>query len=382
MSLTPEEEEELALLEAEEQADPAWRAASRQKQDAARREGPTTGQKAKAFVANAANALTPDTSNAGLGLTAAVLPTSLPILGAMRLGRDALDVDDALERVSQDAPEAALAGALGGGAAGVAIGGKSAGVSRASNMGSGARSLMSLFRSRVGDAGDAAKAAGSGFAEGAVQGGLTGGVARAVQRGAQSLVKGPDELLQRLRNADPAAYGAADDAAPILTGAPTPKPPPVRFTAPVDDVRAPPAPPPTPRPDMPADVMAGGAPRTAAPSSTAEARTQAIDEVLQSQMFKQRPVTPAGKDIARADPEFLDAVDRGTMTAAQAAAATRAQAARATGSQMSGSQMREAVRDLIRREKGIAQNPQKVARTLGISVADAKREINNVAWGR
>ncbi len=250
---------------------------------------PTLGQNAKAFAANAANAFTPDTTNAGLGLTAAVLPASLPVMGAIRVARDAMGVDEALERVSQDAPGGALAGALGGGAASVALGGKGAGVGRGAKA-AGVADDVASNAPRV--AKEAAKEAALGFAENA-------GAKLIGERGVErvkSLFKG------KAKDSRPAWHtGLLDDiepgkAEPSGLDLATPATGPRSFLRFLDDEAPAPA---RSGADMPADVMAGGS-----PSPRAAAVEQLLAEDV-APLAKPSQFPSAAQETAKLSPAEL-----------------------------------------------------------------------------
>lgn len=143
--------------------------------------------------------------------------------------------------------------------------------------------------------------------------------------------------------------------------------------------RPPPAPKPVPR--SPRAPKAAPAPAADAPSlaTTTEPMPDARERAL-GDLVEQKVTPPS-----QFDPEFADAVVNGNMSTRQAVGATRGAAARASAPK-TGAEMKEAVRELLRGNPALAKNASakaaQIGKRLGISTADAKREINNIAMGR
>lgn len=108
----------------------------------------------------------------------------------------------------------------------------------------------------------------------------------------------------------------------------------------------------------------------------------AVDDLIEQEIAGPSTVAPdVAAEGAKLDQGFANAVADGNMSPRQAVGASRA-AARKAAAPTSGPQMRAMVRELLTSEPKLASKPSVVAKRLGISVADARREIGNVQWGR
>jgi hypothetical protein len=230
MSLTPEEQAELDALDAElGSEEPAWLAKSKRKQDLARMgveaeheaEGSTIGEDIKSAAMGAANMMAPKTSTAGLAATALFNPAALPISATTNLLRSLAGTDEAAEEAEAQSPAGFRAGELGAIGANV--------ISGAPGMAKGLAALPGALKggaaslgARMASGKDVAKAAGSGFADGAMQGGLTGGVTNALRKGAKAAFPDPvpltPDMVKRTKTATagPAPELSADELADML----------------------------------------------------------------------------------------------------------------------------------------------------------------------
>lgn len=134
---------------------------SQAKQDEARASvEPDAADNVKAFAANAANALSSDSTPALIAQGIAS-PATLPVQGAIRLAREAFDVDERIDDLGNKAPAAALAGTAAGALVG-ARGGKApaasalrgAGGAAGSGASKGASALRGLADTKAGKVAD------------------------------------------------------------------------------------------------------------------------------------------------------------------------------------------------------------------------------------
>jgi hypothetical protein len=121
------------------------------------------------------------------------------------------------------------------------------------------------------------------------------------------------------------------------------------------------------------------APATPAPAPTV--REQALDDLLVGPDAPPpaRSAPEVAASQAKLDPKYADMVADGSMTPRQAGAATRNAATKANAPR-SGGDIKEQVRAAYEADPKVT--PQQLKKRLGINIAAAKRELDNVKWGR